>query len=278
MMPVSVTISDLGELPGDVLIFGGCYSNLQATEALVAEAAARGIPAANLICTGDVVAYCTDPVATVRVVRASGAVVIAGNVERQIAAEAADCGCGFEAGSVCDRLSSGWYAFAAAACDADVRGWMAGLPDFLIFRHGPRRYAVVHGGATDIARFLWPSSGDDLFLEEFAAIEAIAGPVDGIIAGHSGIAFERVVHGKHWINAGVIGMPPHDGRQMTRFVLLTDRGAMIERLSYDAPGAAEAMVRAGLGQGYHEALITGRWPSEDVLPREMRVVQDFASG
>ncbi len=278
MMSASVTIRELGELSGDVLIFGGCYSNLQATRALLVEAAERGIPASNLICTGDIVAYCADPAASVQAVRTSGVAVIAGNVERQIAEGAADCGCGFDEGSACDVMSAGWYPYAAAACDAETRGWMAGLPDVLVFSHGPKRYAVVHGGVTDIARFLWPCSGDDLFQAEFTAAGALAGPVDGIIAGHSGIAFERVVGDKHWINAGVIGMPPHDGRQMTRFAVLTERGARIERLVYDAPGAAQAMEKAGLRQGYHDALISGIWPSEDILPPEMRRGQDFASG
>ena len=42
---------------GPLLVFGGPYSNLQATRAVLDEAARRGIPAERVICTGDVVAY-----------------------------------------------------------------------------------------------------------------------------------------------------------------------------------------------------------------------------
>lgn len=47
-----------GEVTGEALVFGGPYSNLQAIEALIAEAAQRRVPAGSCICTGDVVAYC----------------------------------------------------------------------------------------------------------------------------------------------------------------------------------------------------------------------------
>ena len=50
-------ILDLGTLRGDVLLFGGPYGNLQATEALLAAASRLAIPAGNLVCTGDLVAY-----------------------------------------------------------------------------------------------------------------------------------------------------------------------------------------------------------------------------
>ncbi len=277
-MSGDVVVHDLGRLEGDILVFGGCYSNLQATEALFLEAEARGIASANMICTGDMVGYGADAAAVAQAVRASGCAVIAGNVERQIAADAADCGCGFAEGSACDLLSANWYPHAAAQIGDDLRDWMVKLPDLLVFSHDTKRYAVVHGGVAQIARFIWPVSDEAAFLSEFAQAGAIAGRVDAIIAGHSGIAFERTIGDRHWINAGAIGMPPHDGRQQTRFVLLTERGARIERLDYDAEAASQSMKRAGLTQGYHSALLSGIWPSEDVLPPEMRRDQGFAKG
>ena len=80
-----VNVADFGHFEGPLVLCGGPYSNLQATEAMVE--AARGRP---VICTGDVVAYCADPAATVRLVRASGWHVIAGNCEQQIAEGAED--------------------------------------------------------------------------------------------------------------------------------------------------------------------------------------------
>lgn len=264
-------IEDLGNLHGDVLLFGGPYSNVQATEAVFIEAAARGVAAENVICTGDVVAYCAKPAETVALVRASGIAVVAGNCERQLAAGAMDCGCGFEAGTTCDVLSAGWYAHADQAIGTEDRAWMADLPDVVVFTHNYRRVAVIHGGVTDIARFLWSVSDEAVFAEEVALLQAEVGDVDIVVAGHSGLAFEREVAGVHWINAGVIGMPPHDGTQDTAFAVLSERGVALLSLRYDVEAAFADMQQAGLRQGYDRALLSGRWPSEDVLPDQLRL-------
>jgi len=252
-----------GALNGPVVVFGGPYSNLQATEALLARARAFG---ASSICTGDVVAYCARPAETVSSIRAAGCHVIAGNCEVQLAQGAPDCGCGFEDGSACDLLSAGWYAFADARLGREARDWMGTLPDVASFTHAGQRHGVVHGGATDVARFLWSTSREAQLEAEWDALEAVIGPVSYIWSGHSGIPFQRALRRGTWINAGVIGMPPHDGRAQTRFALLEDGAVRICTLDYDAAAAAGDMRAAGLTQGYQLSLQSGYWPSEDVLP------------
>lgn len=263
-------ISDLGRLDGPVVLWGGALGNLSALLALRDALADNGTPASNVICTGDLAGYCADGEACADAVRRLGWTAVAGNVERQLADGGADCGCGFPAGSACDVLSARWWAHNNANVSTATRFWFAGLPDIAVFQHGPRRYAVIHGGVTDISRFLWPVSRQPEFAEEIAALEAEVGPVDGVIAGHCGMAFQRVVAGRRWINAGVIGMPPNNGVPGGQYVRLDAGGAHIIRLAYDPGPAVEAMRRAGLTQGYDSALINGLWPSEEVLPEEMR--------
>lgn len=270
-------LHDLGTLEGPVLIFGGPCSNLQATEAVLALAEAAGIPPARRICTGDMVAYCAAPEATARAVLDGCVAVAAGNVERQLAAGADACGCGFAEGSACDRLAQDWYGAArrALAAAPDLLARFAALPDIVLFRHGGRRHAVLHGGARDIARYLWPSSPEADFAVEIAAIEAAAGPVEVVLAGHCGLAFHRRIGGVDWINAGAVGLPPHDGRPMTRHVILRDdtpaaRGVVFQRLAYDHAAAARDMRRAGMPEAYARCLETGLWPSEEVLPPALR--------
>ena len=258
-------VQDFGHFEGPVVLFGGAYSNVQALEALVAEL--KGRPA---ISTGDAVGYCAQPAETVALVQRVGMPGIAGNCERQLAEDAEDCGCGFDDGSVCDLLSRGWYPFLRKSVGEDVRAWARGLPDIGVFTQAGRRYGVIHGGVTQIGRFLWPSSAESDFLDEIAALEAVTGPVDGVVAGHCGIAFHCRIGRHQWINAGAIGLPPHDGRAETRYAMLADGDVLIERLSYDHTAARADMERAGLTQGYHDALSTGLWPSEDVLPLELR--------
>ena len=258
-------VQDFGVFEGPLVLFGGVYSNLQALEALIAVVGDR--PA---ICTGDVVAYCADAAKSVTLMRETGWPVVAGNCETQIAEGAVDCGCGFEEGSACDVLSLGWYPHALSQVDTDARIWMAGLPDIGIFQHEGLRYGVVHGGATRNNRLLWPTSAESDFVEEAEALEAMIGQVDGIVSGHSGIGFQRQVGRWHWINAGAIGLPPHDGRSETRYAVLDREGATLERLSYNVDGARAAMSVVGMVGGYADSLASGIWPSEDVLPEALR--------
>ena len=105
-----------------VLVFGGPYSNLEATKAVLAQAEKLSISSDRVICTGDVVAYGADPIGTVALVRDAGIHVVQGNCDESLAAGAADCRCGFPAGSACERLSSAWFAYADRMLNSDLRG------------------------------------------------------------------------------------------------------------------------------------------------------------
>ncbi|MEP3844975.1 MAG: metallophosphoesterase family protein [Paracoccaceae bacterium] len=271
-------ICELGHLDQPVMLFGGPYSNLQATQALMSESNRRAIPGTHQICTGDVVAYCGKPNETVDLIRASGCAVVAGNCEKQLASNASDCGCGFDEGSTCDMLSVGWYRFANAQLSDIARDWMRQLPDVAVFRHQGKRCAVIHGGHTDIARFIWPISTDDMFEQEWAALESSVGALDVVISGHCGLAFTKSTKHGTWINAGVIGMPPNDGQMNTCFAILENGNFTHHSLSYDARSAQQDMVKAGLSQGYDASLTSGYWPSEDVLPPALRRSLALASG
>jgi predicted phosphodiesterase len=248
-----------------VLLFGGCYSNLQATQALLGQARRLGIPPGRIICTGDVVAYAADPVATVDLVRGSGMHVVMGNCEESLGLNAADCGCGFVSGSACDMLSIAWYAHADAMLSDDARAWMRDLPRRIDLVMGGRRLAIVHGSPRSINQFVFASASDAALLDLIGDCAA-----DGVIGGHCGIPFTRMVDGLLWHNPGAIGVPAHDGTPRVWFSVLRVVGDDIEishlPLEYDHAAAAAAMRTAGLPAGYADALGSGLWPSTDVLP------------
>ena len=164
-----------------------------------------------------------------------------------------------------------WYTYARAQFDTDARAWMVGLPDVLSFEHHGKRYGVLDGGATDVARFVWETDPDAVFNAEWTALEAITGPLDGVIAGHSGLPFLRETPREVWMNAGVIGMPPHDGTEHTRFAVLSGGAFEVVSLPYDAAGAVADMNTAKLPMEYAIALQSGYWPSENILPDALRV-------
>ena len=250
---------------GPVLLFGGCYSNLQATRALLAEARRLGIPASRTVCTGDVVAYGADAAATVALVRDAGIHVVMGNCEEALGTSAADCGCGFAEGSACDRLSEAWYRHADASLGAEARAWMRGLPRRIDLLIAGRRLAIVHGSPERISAFVFAATPDD----EVERQLALAG-TDGVAGGHCGVPFSRVLGGRLWHNAGAVGMPANDGTARGWFSVLRPEGRHLRvehlPLDYDHAAPAAAMRAAALPEPYAAALATGLWPSCDVLP------------
>lgn len=265
-----MTVRDIGSISEALLICGGAYSNRQALEALFAAAAARRIPASRIVHNGDVIAYCGEPDACARLLMDSGAHSIAGNVEEQLGANAADCACGFEEGSVCDTLARSWYELADRRVGPGLRAWMAGLPLHLTFRMAGLNVRVIHGGMGQINRFIYETDGEDVFAGELDA----AG-TDIVIAGHSGIPFTRIVGDRLWHNTGALGLPANDGtREGWYSVIAPDPAGSIviehHRLAFDADGAVQAMRRAGLPSDYADTLATGRYPENNSLPPRMQ--------
>ena len=256
-------------MDGPVLAFGGPYGNLEATEAVLAEAVRRGIPPERVICTGDVVAYCADAAATSVLVRGSGIRAIMGNCEESLGNTAADCGCGFAEDSACNALAVEWYAHADRSLDADTRAWMRALPRWLDVVAAGRRLAVVHGSVRQINRFVFRSTPA---VEKLAELDQAA--CDGVIGGHCGLPFTQVIGGRLWHNPGAIGLPANDGTPRVWFSVLTPKagGIDIEHLALTcAHEKAAARMRAvGLPAGYAAALSSGLWPSCDVLPPDER--------
>lgn len=268
-------VMDLGTLSGAVLIFGGPYSNLQATRAMIDEARRLGIAPGNIICTGDVVAYAAEPAATTHAVMDWGVHTVMGNCEESFGAEADDCGCGFEEGTACDVMSRQWYAYANACLTPAQRAWMRGLPRGLRFKLGGRHFAVVHGSAASINEFVFEGSQDDVKKTGLTALG-----VDAVIGGHSGVPFTQILEGKLWHNAGVIGMPANDAtpRVWYSIVRAIDDGIAIDicALDYDHAAAAAAMRAKGLPEGYAACLETGLWPNMDVMPAAERAKAGIA--
>lgn len=255
-----------------ILVFGGPYSNARATAAVLDLARRLGLEADRVICTGDVVAYCAEPNETVALVRDFGCHVIQGNCEQNLAARSSDCGCNFDDGSACARLSNGWYPYADRLVGDDERRWMGGLPQTLSFRWAGKTFRVVHGGCRMTARWVFQSE-PHVIDEEIASSGA-----DVTICGHTGLPFIAVRPGGIWFNAGVVGMPANDGTPAVWYGLISrDKGTGVVRLSthrldYDHVTTAAAMRRAGHANEYARTVITGLWPSLDILPEAERAV------
>ncbi|MDX1484163.1 MAG: metallophosphoesterase family protein [Alphaproteobacteria bacterium] len=262
--PLLEPVADLGPVDGPLIVFGGPLGNLDALDALMESAKREGIAPRQMLSTGDTVAYCADPAACAARLRDAGIHVVMGNCEEAVAAGAEDCGCDFVTGSACDLLAAEWYGFARSQIGADLRAWMETLPRRLVFTMGGTRFAVIHGGARRINRYLFASDRVGL-TEETAALGA-----DVVIAGHAGLPFTTDIGDRLWHNPGALGLPANDGTPRVWYGHISCAAGVIaiahRALDYDHRAQAEKMRAAGLPEAYARALETGLWPDTAILP------------
>ncbi len=255
----------LGVLTGKLLIFGGVYSNYQALTKVKLIAEEYNIPTSNIICTGDIVAYCAQPEECVQGIKEWGIHSIAGNVEIQLREGLEDCGCNFESGTTCNILSNQWYPYAQKKLSSKSIEWMQELPDFISFAYANRKIHVVHGSIDETAEYIFKSSSWETKQKVFQQAKA-----DVIIAGHCGLPFVDQFEDKTWLNPGVIGMPANDGTTDVWYVILDDLVGMLShefhRMPYDHQLSSQLMEINRLPQEYSKTLLSGVWDNCDILP------------
>lgn len=256
----------LGKLGGKVLVFGGVYSNYQSLLKMKEIAEELAIPSSNIICTGDMVGYCSQPEESVQFIKSWGIQSIIGNVEEQLREGKDNCGCDFDMGSRCDIFSARWYPYAKSILSDDSIKWMKYLPDFIQFEYGGKKCFVVHGSFFHISEYVFESTPWHLKKRNFNATGS-----DVIFAGHSGLPFHHQ-KGQHlWLNPGVIGMPANDATTRVWYMLLdTDkRGELAFKhasYTYENRDAAILMRKRNLPQEYALTLETGVWDNCEILP------------
>lgn len=259
---------DIGKLEGPLLLFGGIYSNLQSLEKLIQISKELNIPNYNIICTGDVVAYCAQPEEVVQKIKDWEIHCIAGNVEIQLREGLEDCGCDFRNGSRCDIFSRNWYPYAQEKLSKDSINWMHDLPDFIKFEYHSKNCFVVHGSFFETSGYIFESTSQSEKIKNFEATRS-----NLLIGGHCGLPFSQKFDAKLWLNPGVIGMPANDGTSRVWYMILdinTDKTISYTHHTYhyDNITTSKLMIEENLPPEYAKTLITGIWDNCEILPRE----------
>ena len=257
------------EIESQLFVFGGCYSNLQATEQIKQLATNLGFRPKQIICTGDIVGYCAQPEETVKLINDWNINVIAGNVEVQLREGALDCGCNFDEGSRCDTFSRKWFPYAQEKLSVHSIDWMKQLPNSLSLEQNGNRIHVLHGGTDNISEFIFASTPINRkrdIMEQTGA--------DIIIAGHSGIPFIQEIENANqqprlWVNAGVIGMPANDSTPRCWYAIVDTctKKAKLYAFEYDHHKASDLMIQNELPIEYAHTLRTGIWDNCEILPK-----------
>lgn len=265
------SVKNIGILKGKVLVFGGVYSNLQALKSIKNLAIANEILSENIVCTGDIVAYCAQPKECVQLIKDWGIHSIAGNVELNLVNDIDDCGCNFNQGSRCDTFSRQWYPYLKTQLDQEDIKWMSALPEFISFAYADKKVAVVHGSYFNTSEFVFKSTDWEIKRKNFDALNT-----DVILAGHCGLPFSDFSNGKLWLNPGVVGMPANDGTPKVWYAILDDADGFsfeVNAMDYDFAMASELMIGKPLPQTYKQTLRTGIWDNCEILPEMEKALQ-----
>jgi diadenosine tetraphosphatase ApaH/serine/threonine PP2A family protein phosphatase len=253
-----------------IAVCGGVYSNWQALEACLDDAARRGAEA--VFCLGDLGGFGPHPDRVFPLLRAAGVRVIQGNYDGAIAAGHADCGCGYT-----DPRDNHWaqlsYAYTLARTSSEHRRFMAALPAHRRLRLGEAEALLCHGSPRATAEFLWESTTPD----GLAARLLDDARAQVILCTHSGIKWHRrLPDGRHLVNVGVIGRPENDGTPRVWYTLLTaETGRELDvefvPVHYDHETLAKEMEAEALPAEFVETVRTGWWTTcLEVLPGRER--------
>ena len=258
-------ITKVTSLTGQVLVFGGVYSNLHALEAMYGVAQQLDIPASNVICTGDIAGYCAFPDECFHLLEDWGAHAILGNVEENIRNGLDDCGCGFGEDSRCDIFARMWFPYAQKNTGERAKKYINTLPAKIRFDYAGKRGVVLHGSYAHTAEFVWHSTDWKTKATIFQEADA-----DLILGGHCGLPFVDAKNDKTWLNAGVIGMPANDGTTNVWYALLNDTDGELSysfhTLDYDNVAARSAMLEKPLPKSYALTLKNGLWDNTEIMP------------
>ena len=244
------------------LVLTDIHANLQALDACVQDATARGFD--RVVVLGDLVGYGADPNAVIDLVRALDPIAIVRGNHDKVA-------CGIEQADGFNIVARSAARWTLEALTPEHRAWLAALPE------GPRvvdeLVEICHGSPFDEDAYLFDE------LDAVRALKVSTRPL--CLFGHthcpitfelSGSAIDAVAAApsgetrvdlkpasKYLINPGSVGQPRDgDPRAGYAIVDVERRSVELYRLAYSVADAQAKVIRAGLPEVLAARLGLGR--------------------
>ncbi len=236
-------------------IFSDLHANLEATEAILADAHAHDCT--HFVCLGDVVGYNANPHECLEIVQKMGCPVVKGNHDEQ---------------ATLSESSRGFNALAEAAINwtrkhltEEDKEWLRVLPftrqvrDFTIVHatlDAPEQWGYVFNSLDAVASFAYQNTTVSFFGHTHVA---------GAFVRDDGVKKAKVDQlpieetKKYFINVGSVGQP-RDGDWRAAYCIYHIEKNVVEqrRVKYDLPTAQKKIIQAGLPHMLADRLELGR--------------------
>jgi predicted phosphodiesterase len=254
-----------------IAVFGGCYNNYLALQAMLDDA--RGHNAQAIYCLGDMGGFGPHPDRVFPILWENEVICMQGNYDHSIGNRLADCACGYTdpRDNYYAQIS---YDYTLAHTSDRYKDWLRDLPPGIRLELAGQRVLLAHGSPRRVNEFLWESTTPEPFLSKlFDDYHA-----DLILCTHTGIQWQRqLLDGRRIINVGAIGRPPNDGYTSVWYALLTiyPQENRIESqllpVEFDHERLAHEMRQERLPEEFVETILTGWWTTcLETLPSKER--------
>ena len=242
------------------LVLTDIHANLEALEACLADAAARGYD--RTLVLGDLVGYGADPNAVVALIRGIDPLAIVRGNHDKVA-------CGMEEADGFNSVARNAVRWTFDVLTAEHRAWLADLPQ------GPHQVSelveICHGSPFDEDAYVFDE------LDAARALKASSRPLCLFGHTHCPVAFELSSEGlgsfapsdqsrvqlidgsKHLVNPGSVGQP-RDGDPRAAYAIVDEDARCVDmfRVKYAVGEAQAKVIKAGLPEVLVQRLALGR--------------------
>jgi predicted phosphodiesterase len=238
-----------------IALFGDIHANLEALEAVLADAAAQGVT--DYVCMGDIVGYNPDPVACMERIRVMGCSTIKGNHDEDAS--------GNHSLDSMNPVAAAALQWTREQLDDEQRLWLRHLR--MVRQIGS--FTVVHSTLDQPAHWNYVTNRFDAmanFSYQFTQVcfhghthvprvfiktdKVAEAPAESVI-------IERTA--KYFINVGSVGQP-RDGDWRSCYAIydIPNQLVVFRRVEYDLPATQRKILAAGLPPMLAERLADGR--------------------
>ena len=238
-----------------IALFGDIHANLEALEAVLADAAAQGVT--DYVCTGDVVGYNADPVACLEKVRDMNCPTVKGNHDEDAS--------GSHSLDAMNPIAAAALEWTRSQLSDDQRHWLRHLRmvrqvnDFTVVHSTldqPSNWNYVTNRFDAMANFSYQFTqvcfnGHTHVPRVYVKVDKVMEiPADSIVIE---------VGSKYFINIGSVGQPRDGDWRAAYAVYDTDqKSVFIRRVEYDVATTQKKILAAGLPEMLAERIAEGR--------------------
>lgn len=238
-----------------IAIFGDIHANLEALQAVLADAEAHGVT--HYVCLGDVVGYNANPHECVDIIREMGCPVVKGNHDEQASQD--DDLSGF------NPLAEEAINWTRHQLTEEDKQWLRDLKmvrqvrDFTIVHatlDTPHKWGYVFNQLDAAASFNYQHTQLCFYGHTHAPRVYIR---DGSVKGQVFDKLRLEQGKKYFVNVGSVGQP-RDGDWHASYCLYSPDKQMVElrRIEYDIYTAQDKIIAAGLSQRLADRLALGK--------------------